>query len=124
MNNEPRAQNAVILTRVSFLAQDYSNEMQEQRLFQYAEGRNLKVLQVFNFVGQFTRGDNGQFDVLIKFIDAQKECVAIVVDKVDRIRFFFKYYPILDDLIRQDRIELHFNSENRIIHKSSSVQDR
>jgi hypothetical protein len=50
--------------------------------------------------------------------------VAIVADKVDRVQRSFQEYPILDPMIKEGKIELHFNTEGYIIHKDSISQER
>jgi DNA invertase Pin-like site-specific DNA recombinase len=47
-----------------------------------------------------------------------------VVDKVDRLQRSYKETPLLDTLIERQKIELHFHTENCIIHKNSTSQER
>lgn len=42
----------------------------------------------------------------------------------DRVQRSFKEFPMLDALVRDGKIELHFNSEGYVIHKDSVSQDR
>jgi len=53
-----------------------------------------------------------------------RETVAIVADKVDRVQRSFREFPVLDELIHKGLIELHFNTENYVIHKESRSTDR
>ena len=120
------ATNAVILTRVSSKEQEdgYSIEAQKHRLQLYCGRRNLKVLKVFELVESSTQGDRKQFMEMLKFVKGHREPIAIVADKVDRVQRSFKEYPLLDALIQNGKIELHFNTENYIIHKNSVSQER
>ncbi|MBN8820638.1 MULTISPECIES: recombinase family protein [unclassified Spirosoma] len=120
------ATKAVILTRVSSKEQEegYSIEAQKHRLQLYCQRRNLSILKVFELVESSTQGDRKQFTAMIKFVKSHREPIAIVADKVDRVQRSFKEYPMLDALIQDGRIELHFNSENYIIHKNSVSQER
>lgn len=121
-----KAKKAVILARVSSKEQEegYSIDAQKHRLETYCLRRNLNVLKVFEITESSTMGDRRRFMAMIKFVKAQKEPVAIVADKVDRVQRSFKEYPLLDELIQKGKIELHFNTENYIIHKDSVSQER
>ncbi len=61
---------------------------------------------------------------MIKFVKSLREPVAIAADKVDRLQRSFKEYPLLDALVQQGKIELHFNTENYVIHKDSMSEER
>ncbi len=120
------AQKAIILTRVSSREQEdgYSIEAQKHRLQSYCQRRSLTVLKVFEITESSTKGDRTKFLEMIKFCKAQRQPIAIVADKVDRVQRSFKEYPLLDALIQEGKIELHFNTENYIIHKNSVSQER
>ena len=60
---------------------------------------------------------------IIKFIKQHREPIAFVADKVDRIQRSQKETPILDDLVRKGKLELHFNSESYIIHQESTAHE-
>jgi len=117
---------AVILTRVSSKEQEegYSIEAQKHRLQTYCERRGLKIEKIFEVVESSTQGERTQFMEMIKFVKSYRETIAIVADKVDRVQRSFKEYPMLDALIQEGKIELHFNTENYIIHKNSVSQER
>jgi site-specific DNA recombinase len=120
------ATKAVILTRVSSKEQEegYSIEAQKHRLQLYCERRGLNVLKTFELVESSTQGDRKHFMALLKFVKGHREPIAIVADKVDRVQRSFKEYPMLDALIQAGKIELHFNTENYIIHQNSVSQER
>ena len=120
------AQKAVILTRVSSKEQEegYSIDAQKHRLETYCRRRNLTVIQTFDIVESSTKGDRKHFMAMIKFAKAQKQPIAIVADKVDRVQRSFTEFPLLDQLIQQGKIELHFNTENYVIHQNSVSQER
>lgn len=120
------ARKAVIFVRVSSREQEegYSIDAQKHRLELYCRRRDLEVLKIFEIVESSTKGDRHKFLDMVKFAKAQKEVVAIVADKVDRVQRSFREYPLLDDLIQRGRIELHFNTENYVIHKDSMSQER
>jgi len=120
------ARRAIIFTRVSSKDQEdgYSIEAQRHRLENYCERRGLTVDKIFELVESSTNGDRRQFMAMVKYAQSQKEPIAIVVDKVDRLQRSLREYPMLDNLILEGKIELHFNSENYIIHKNSKSQER
>ncbi len=121
-NNYKPAVKAVILTRVSSKDQEdgYSLDAQLSRLQAYCECRGLKVIKEFSIVESSTRGERKQFYEMLNFVKAQKECVAIVCDKVDRLQRSFHEVPILDGLRRDGKVELHFNTENQVLTQDSS----
>jgi len=121
-----KAHKAVILARVSSKEQEegYSIEAQKHRLETYCARRDLVPIKTFEIVESSTSGDRKQFMAMVKFVKSQKQPIAIVADKVDRVQRSFKEYPLLDALIQQGKIELHFNTENYIIHRESASQER
>lgn len=60
---------------------------------------------------------------MIDFCKSYPEKIAIIADAVDRVQRSFKESVMLDDLIRQEKIELHFYRENMVIGKNSSSSD-
>ena len=120
------ATKAVILARVSSKEQEegHSIDAQKHRLQEYCKRKKLQVIKVFEIVESSTRGDRSKFMELVSFAKRYKEPIAIVADKVDRVQRSFREFPVLDDLVHKGSIELHFNTENYIIHKESRSTDR
>jgi len=120
------ARRAIIFVRVSSKDQEdgYSIDAQKHRLENYCSRRNLVVDKVFELVESSTIGDRRKFMSMVKYAEHKKETIAIVVDKVDRLQRSLREYPLLDKLVLEGKIELHFNSENYVIHKHSKSQDR
>ena len=121
-----QATKAVILARVSSKEQEegYSIDAQKFRLQEYCMRKDLEVLKVFEFSESSTTGGRKKFMEAIDFAKKQKELVAIVSDKVDRLQRSYKETPLLNDLIERGKIELHFFTENCVIHKNSTSQDK
>ncbi|WP_342270423.1 recombinase family protein [Rickettsia endosymbiont of Orchestes rusci] len=117
-----KAIKAIILSRVSSRDQEdgYSLEVQEDRLEKYCERKNLQVVERFKIVESSSRGDRKQFMEVIKCIKKQREPIALIIDKVDRLQRRQTETPILDELIKQGRLELHFNSEGYVIDQNAS----
>lgn len=116
---------AVILTRVSTKEQEdgHSLPAQNTRLSAYAKRKNLNVIKSFQIIESSTRGKRKEFMEMINFCKDYPEKIAIIADAVDRIQRSFKESVMLDDLIRQEKIELHFYRENMIIGKNASSSD-
>ncbi|HSQ98124.1 MAG TPA: recombinase family protein [Rickettsiales bacterium] len=116
---------AIILSRVSTNEQQegHSIEAQKARLREYCKRKNLEVIREFEIVESSTSGKRKAFYEMLEFTKKQKEIIAIVADKVDRIQRSFKESVIFDELIKQEKIELHFNTEGMIIGKNAKSSD-
>lgn len=116
---------AVILTRVSTKEQEEGHSLpaQNTRLLGYCKRKSLDVVKTFQIIESSTRGKRKEFMQMIDFCKKQKETIAIVADAVDRVQRSFKESVMLDDLIRKEKIELHFYRENMVIGKNASSSD-
>lgn len=116
---------AVILTRVSTKMQEerLSLRAQNKRLEEYAERKELDAIKRFEIIESSTRGERKRFMEMINFYKKQKETIAIVADTVDRVQRSFKESVLLDELMRQDKIELHFYREGMILNSKSTSAD-
>lgn len=129
MNNiseRTKATKAVILSRVSSKGQEdnYSKGAQIHRLQEYCTKKGLEIIKVFDFTESSTKGERKKFMEAINFAKSQKEIIAVVTDKVDRLQRSHREFCMLDDLISREKIELHFYTENCIIHKYSTSQEK
>ncbi|NRB11528.1 MAG: recombinase family protein [Rickettsiaceae bacterium] len=117
---------AVILARVSSKDQEegYSIEAQKHRLKEYCALKGLEVLKVFEFIESSTNGNRKQFNEAIEFTKKQKEIIAIITDKVDRLQRSYRETVLLEGLIAKEKIQLHFITENLIIHQESTSQEK
>ena len=116
---------AILLNRVSTKEQEeiYSLDAQEKRLQEYCRNKGFDVAAICSFAESSTRGNRPMFRDMIKQIKSRKKPIAIVCDKVDRLQRGFKETPMLEELRLSGKAELHFVSNNLIIHKNSSSQD-
>lgn len=116
---------AVILTRVSTREQEEGHSLpaQNTRLLDYAKRKQLEVIKTFQIIESSTRGKRKEFMQMIDFCKEQPETIAIIADAVDRVQRSFKESVLLDDLIRQEKIELHFFREGMIIGKKATSTD-
>lgn len=60
---------------------------------------------------------------MINFCKKQRETIAIVADTVDRVQRSFKESVLLDELMRKDKIELHFYREGMVLNSKSTSVD-
>lgn len=122
----PKATKAILLARVSSKEQEegYSIDAQKHRMQEYCLRKNLEIIKTFEFSESSTVGHRKKYQESIDFAKKQKELIAIVSDKVDRLQRSYKETPVLNDLIERGKIELHFYTENCILHKHSTSQDR
>ncbi len=118
-----KATKAIILSRVSSRDQEdgCSLETQETRLEEYCKRKSLNIIERFKIVESSSRGDRKQFMEIIKLIEKQKEPIALIIDKVDRLQRRQTETPILDKLVKQGKLELHFNSEGYVIDQNSNA---
>ncbi len=96
---------------------------QSNRLHEYAERKGLEIIKSFEIVESSTRGERKQFMEMINFCKKQHETIAIVADTVDRVQRSFKESVLLDELMRQNKIELHFYREGMVLNSNSTSVD-
>lgn len=116
---------AVILTRVSTKMQEdgWSLTAQSTRLFDYADRKDLEVIKTFEIIESSTHGERKQFMEMLAFCKRQRETIAIIADTVDRVQRSFKESVLLDELMKQNKIELHFYREGMVLNSQSSSVD-
>ncbi|MCX4348395.1 MAG: recombinase family protein [Alphaproteobacteria bacterium] len=116
---------AVILTRVSSKEQEdgHSLAAQNTRLIEYAKRKNLEVIKSYQIIESSTHGKRKEFTEMLNFCKRQKETIAIIADAVDRVQRSFKESVLLDELVRKEKLELHFYREGMIIGKNANAND-
>lgn len=116
---------AIILSRVSTIEQQdgHSIDAQKARLKEYCERKGFRIIKEFEIIESSTKGSRKAFYDMLEFAKKQKETIAIVADAVDRIQRSFKESTILDELVRQEKIELHFYRESMVIGKDAKSSD-
>ncbi len=117
---------ALVLARVSTEEQkEAGNSLpaQIERLKKYCKYKNFQILELFSFDESAYKVKRDEFDKILEIAKTSKEKVVVCFDKVDRFsrNVFDKRVAILYDLAMQDKIELHFVSDNLIINSSISA---
>jgi len=115
------------LSRVSTPEQKKSNlslPAQGHRIDKYAITHNLEDWKEFEIDETAWKTNRAKFGQVIELLQKSKEPIALVCDKIDRlIRNFTKDLAILEELRLAGKLELHFPSDNIILHKNSPAAD-
>lgn len=118
---------ALILARVSTEEQkEAGNSLpaQLERLKNYCERKGLTISDTFSFDESAYKQQREKFNEILDKIKTNKETIALVCDKIDRlIRNFTQDLVTLENLRYTGKIELHFPSDNIILHKDSPAPD-
>ena len=118
---------AIILARVSTEEQkEAGNSLPAQllRLQKYCKEKKLNIFKEFNFDESAWKTKREEFKKIIEMLQTSKETMALCCDKIDRlIRNFTMDLALLEELRRAGKIELHFPSDNIILHKDSPATD-
>lgn len=116
---------AILFARVSTKEQEDGNSIpaQVQRLKDYAARNNFTYDKPFTLIESSTKANRLQFNKLITKIRSSKTPVALIADTVDRIQRDFRESVVLDELRKENKVELHFLRENLVISQSSNSAD-
>ncbi len=125
---------SLIIARVSTEEQrEAGNSLpaQQTRLLNYIErsysktdNSKLEIDKEFIFDESAYKEHRKEFGKILEYIDLQKENIAVCCDKVDRLsRDFLTGLPGLERLRRVGKIELHFPSDNLVLHVNSPATD-
>lgn len=113
---------AIIFARVSSKEHEDGQSIpaQVRRLTEYALRKNFKIESTFQVTESSTKETRKQFDEVVNFIIKSKEPYALITDTVDRLQRSFRETPLLDELRKQGKIELHFLRDGLIVSKDSN----
>ena len=119
---------AIILARVSTEEQKQAGNSlpaQQARLRSYIDrSAGLELFKEFIFDESAYKEHRKEFEKIVEFIVGLKEVIALCGDKVDRLtRDFLVGLPTLEKLRREGKIELHFPSDNLVLHQDSPATD-
>lgn len=115
----------VLIARVSTRDQRIALPGQERRLRRYAQEKGLPF-EFHQFDESAYKPGRKKFAELIERIKQYPEYCAVVFDKTDRYSRDSTQDEVnaMTGLVRSGKLELHFPSENLIVHKNSSSDDR
>ena len=116
---------AIILARVSTKEQEDGQSIPAQirRLTEYAEKKQLSILQIFQITESSTKESRKEFEKIIELISKSKEPIALIADTVDRVQRGFKESILIEKLLREGKMELHFLRDRLILDKNSNSTD-
>jgi len=120
---------AVIFARVSTEEQkEAGNSLpaQIERLKTYCKVRGFEIVKTFSIDESAYKTKRDDFDTALDFLKTAKEKIVVCFDKVDRFsrNVFDKRVAILYEMAMQDKIELHFTSDNLIITPNISATEK
>lgn len=115
---------AYLIARVSTDEQKDALPGQIHRLVEYASRQNY-YHELIEIQESAFKGNRTEFNEVIQKIQATKEPVAVVFDKIDRYTrdSSAEEGRILRNLYQSGQIELHFPSDNLVITKNSPATD-
>ncbi len=113
---------AIILARVSSKDQEEGQSIPAQvhRAQHYVQRKGFNLLHTFQITESSSRQKRKQFDEVVSIIKRSKDPIALVVDTVDRLQRSFRETPILDEMRRNGKLELHFLREGLIINENAN----
>ena len=116
---------AVILARVSTeMQQDgFSLDAQLDRLRNYCSIKGLEIAKEFTVVESSFHGKRTKFYEVVNYIKRQSKLTALVVDTVDRVQRTFNEFPMLLELVKREKLALHFFKEGLVIDKNFKSSD-
>ncbi|MCX6762215.1 MAG: recombinase family protein, partial [Candidatus Moranbacteria bacterium] len=120
---------AIILARVSTEEQkEAGNSLpaQIERLVSYCKRKDFEITEKFSFDESAYKSQRNDFDKIIADIKSYKEKIVVCFDKVDRFsrNVFDKSVSVLYELAMDDKIELHFASDNLVINSKISATEK
>lgn len=118
---------AIIFARVSTqeqMREGHSIPAQISSMRDYCRRKNLTIKSEYQIDESSTKDTRKKFDAVIAEIKQEKECVALVVETVDRLQRSFRETPLLDELRRLSKVELHFIREGLVMDKDSNSTNK
>jgi site-specific DNA recombinase len=115
---------AILLARVSTEEQDTESQLIKLKEYADKNGFNYSNEDIFDFHESAYKSNREHFQEVIEYLHKQKEKVALCCDKVDRLLRNFLHIRPIQELLEQDKIELHFSSENLVLRKDSYATDK
>jgi site-specific DNA recombinase len=115
---------AYLIARVSTEDQREALPAQVHRLLDYAN-RHALPYELIEFQESAYKGNREEFKQVLKKIQSSTEPIAVVFDKIDRYTRDSSAEEVrtLQSLYRSGSIELHFPSDNLVIHQGSPATD-
>ena len=85
--------------------------------------KRLEIAKEFTFVESSFHGKRTKFYEAVNYIKRQSKLTALVVDTVDRLQRTFNEFPMLLELVKKEKLALHFFKEGLVIDKNFKSSD-
>jgi site-specific DNA recombinase len=120
---------AITISRVSTedqKIQGNSLPAQEKRMLDYCQRKGFEVVKKFSFDESAYKTNRDEFDAIIEYIKNYKGFLIVCFDKIDRLsrNVFDKRVSWLYEIAINDKLELHFVSDNQIINSKISAVEK
>ncbi len=115
---------SVILSRVSSEDQvkGKSLDAQKRECEKYVQENNFELLKIFEFQESATSGERDELNKCLDFIQKQKQTIALVVHCVDRLQRGFKESTVLEKMIMNKNLEVHFIKESLVVREDNFLE--
>ena len=117
---------AIILARVSTgeqFQEGHSIPAQLAKMREYCAKHNLNVYREYSFDESSIKDHRTKFLQVLDEIKRSKEKIALVVETIDRLQRSFKESVALDELRKQNKVNIYFIRENLIITENSNSSE-
>ena len=120
---------AITISRVSTedqKIQGNSLPAQEKRMLDYCQRKGFEVVKKFSFDESAYKTNRDEFDTIIEYIKSYKGFLTVCFDKIDRLsrNVFDKRVSWIYEMAINDKLELHFVSDNQIINSKISAVEK
>lgn len=115
---------AILLARVSTEEQDTEGQLIKLKEYADRNGFVYSKEDIFDFHESAYKTKREHFEEVIAYIKQQEGKVVVIVDKIDRLLRNFMHLLPIQQLVLEDKIVLHFSSDNLIINKDSNALEK
>lgn len=71
----------------------------------------IEIIKIFEIIESSTQGDRKQFHDMINWVKRQKQRIAIISDKVDRLQRRVSEVPVLEELRKAEKSNCIFREK-------------
>lgn len=116
---------AIIFARVSTKEQEpnASLKAQKEAMEDYCAKKGLRIVSSYMAIESSTSGKRVVFHEMLDFVKKQKKKTAIVVHCVDRFQRRFNECVEVENMLTDDKTDIHFCKEGLILTKNSPSSD-
>jgi len=114
---------AIILARVSTKEQEeqgHSLPAQIRRLQEYAKKKDFKIVETFSFSESAGDKIRKKFEEVMKYLKDHKDIKVLLCENVDRATRNFRDAVDLDEMRKNEGLEIHFVQDGFFINKNAT----